>query len=72
MSSPSSDDNHRNFSQQVEIIRKMTPAQKLAMAQALYETAWQLKEAGLRMLHPDWSERQFKETLKNLFFYARS
>jgi hypothetical protein len=33
---------------QSEIIRKMTPAQKFAIAQGLYDTAWEIKTAALR------------------------
>jgi hypothetical protein len=38
---------------QREIIRKMTPAQKFAIARELYDTAWEIKKSALRAQHPD-------------------
>lgn len=50
----------------------MSPAQKLKATQKLYEMALKLKEAGLRMAHPDWSQDQIKKTLRDIFLYART
>lgn len=52
---------------QREIIRKMTPAQKFAIAQGLYDTAWEIKRAALRAQHPDWSEEQVLARVKRIF-----
>jgi hypothetical protein len=42
--------------EQFEIYRRMTPEQRLALAEQLYWTARELKAAGLRSQHPDWTE----------------
>jgi hypothetical protein len=52
---------------QREIIRKMTPTQKLAIAGELYKTAWEIKRAALRQQHPDWSEEQVLTRVRRIF-----
>ncbi len=52
---------------QREIIRKMTPAQKFAIAGELYDTAWEIKKSALRAQHPDWSEEQVHARVKRIF-----
>ena len=52
---------------QREIIRKMTPAQKFAIAQGLYDTAWEIKRAALRQQHPDWTEEQVLARVRRIF-----
>ena len=52
---------------QSEIIRKMTPAQKFAIAGELYKTAWEVKRAALRQQHPDWSEDQVQVRVRRIF-----
>jgi hypothetical protein len=52
---------------QCEIIRKMTPAQKFAIARGLYDTAWEIKRAALRKQHPDWSEEQVLAWVRRIF-----
>ncbi len=55
-----------------KILRAMTPAQKLDAMQRIYNTARELKAAGLRMQHPDWTEDQIKAALREAFLYART
>jgi len=43
---------------QLEIYRRMTPAQKWATIASLYELGKMLQMAGLRMEHPEASERE--------------
>jgi len=57
---------------QERIFRNMTPASKLAVAAKLHHDARRLKEAGLRMLHPDWTDAEVKCRARELFLYARS
>lgn len=57
---------------QVQLLAKMTPEQKLNLAQQLYNSARQLKEAGLRMQHPDWNETQVQQAVREAFLYART
>jgi hypothetical protein len=52
---------------QEELIRAMTPGRRLEVARELYETAWQLKAAGLRREHPDWSDREVLAKLRRVF-----
>ena len=52
---------------QREIIRKMTPAQKFAIAGELYKTAWEIKRSALRAQHPDWSDEQVLARVKRIF-----
>jgi hypothetical protein len=55
-----------------EIYRKMTPQKKLEVAFGLYHSAWKLKSAGLRMLHPDWTEEDIANETKKVFGNART
>ena len=52
---------------QDEILRAMSPGRRLQVAQELYETAWQLKAAGLRREHPDWPEERVMGKLRRVF-----
>ena len=52
---------------QREIIRKMTPAQKFAIAQGLYDTAWEIKRAALRQQHPEWTDWQVLARVRRIF-----
>jgi hypothetical protein len=53
---------------QIELYRLMSPSQKLRIALRLYYSAWQLKEAGLRLHHPDWTEMNFRKKQKKSFY----
>ncbi len=52
---------------QRDLIRKMTPAKRLAIAQELYDAAWQIKRSGLRSVHPDWSEEMIEARTRRAF-----
>lgn len=52
---------------QEDLIRRMTPGQRLQIAQELYDTAWQIKEAGLRRQHPDWSDEAIRAKCRRIF-----
>jgi hypothetical protein len=52
---------------QDELLRAMTPERRLEVARELYETAWHLKEAGLRREHPDWTEERVAGKLRRVF-----
>jgi hypothetical protein len=54
-----------------EIIRAMTPEQKLNTAMQLYWSARELKAAGLRSLHPDWSEEKIQQEVRYAFLTAQ-
>ncbi|GMV91626.1 MAG: hypothetical protein AMXMBFR82_14040 [Candidatus Hydrogenedentota bacterium] len=55
-----------------KILRAMTPAQKLDATQRIYNTARELRAAGLRMQHPDWTEAQINAAVREAFLYART
>jgi hypothetical protein len=52
---------------QEEIIRTMSPGRRLEVARELYETAWQVKAAGLRREHPEWPEELLLAKLRRVF-----
>ena len=43
---------------EIEILRRMTPEQKLAVMRTLIRQAYELKAAGLRAMHPELSEEE--------------
>ncbi len=55
-----------------DIYRRMTPQKKLEVAFGLYHSAWKLKSAGIRMLHPDWTEEHIANEAKKIFSNART
>jgi hypothetical protein len=52
---------------QTELIRKMTPKERLSTAFALHATAWEIKQSGLRSLHPDWSKERILARTRKAF-----
>ena len=57
---------------QIEILRAMSGARRLEMAEALYWFAREMKLAGLRFQHPDWSEEQLNQEVRRLFLHGRT
>ncbi|MBU1259832.1 MAG: hypothetical protein KJ757_00940 [Planctomycetes bacterium] len=57
---------------QNEILRKMTPTQKVRLAMRLYYSAWEFKAAWLKEIHKDWSSTQIEQEVKRIFTNARS
>lgn len=58
--------------EQYEAYRRMTPGERLEMAEQLYWTARELKAAGLRHQHPDWSEEEVAREVTRIFTHART
>lgn len=56
----------------LQVLRSMTPEQKLRAAERLYYSAWQLKAAALREEHPDWTDEAIHRAVRMIFLYARS
>lgn len=50
-----------------DIVRKMTPEAKLAVAHQLREAAWELTAAGIRMRHPELSEEAVQARVREIF-----
>lgn len=57
---------------QIEILRKMTPDQRLDAFLQLCRSARRIKESAFRQFHPDWSEEEIRLALKESFLHARS
>jgi len=58
--------------EQKRIYQSMTPEQKLRTALKLSHSARELKATGLRAQHPEWSENEINEKVKEIFLYART
>jgi hypothetical protein len=54
-----------------QILRALTPEQKLRTAAQMYWAARELRAAGLRTRHLDWTEKQVQEEVRRAFMYAR-
>lgn len=50
----------------------MSPKKKLELFLQLYYSTRELKEAALKIKHPDWSEEAIEKELKKIFLYART
>jgi hypothetical protein len=55
-----------------DALRHTTGIQRLRTAFGLYWFARKLKAARLRELHPDWSETQMQQRVKEIFLQASS
>jgi hypothetical protein len=53
-----------------EIYRTMPPARKWEEVKRLRETAWRLKRAGVKALHPQWTEAEIEKVVRGIFLYA--
>jgi hypothetical protein len=49
------------------LLRHMTPARRLQIAQELLQTAWELKQSGLRAQYPEWTEEQIRAKARRVF-----
>ena len=58
--------------EQIEILRRMKPERRLALAEQLYWTAREMKAAWLRAQHADWSEEQVSREVTRIFSNART
>lgn len=51
---------------QLEILRRMTGPERVAMAFEMSEAARALSEAGIRHRHPEWNEGQVRDALMEM------
>ena len=56
----------------VSVLRRMTGEQKLKAVSALYWSARRLKEAFLREQHPEWTDDEVRQKVKEIFLHART
>jgi hypothetical protein len=54
------------------ILRSLSSAQRLAALRQLHRSARRIKAAAVRSLHPDWTETQVQETVREAFLYGRT
>jgi hypothetical protein len=52
------------------ILRRMTPAEKLAVMHELWAQAWDLKAAGVRAEHTDWAPERVDARVREIFLGA--
>jgi hypothetical protein len=55
---------------QTRIFQLMRPEEKLRLAERLYYSAREIKAAGLRLQHPEWSEEAVQKKVREIFLYA--
>lgn len=55
---------------QLEAFKRMTPAEKLRMVCTLYHAGIRLRVAGLRLVHPDWSDERLEMEARRSLLYA--
>jgi Rv0078B-related antitoxin len=57
---------------QLAVLRAMSGARRLRLAEQLYWSARKMKAAGLRSQHPDWSEAEVNDEVRRIFSHART
>lgn len=55
-----------------DALRRLSGEEKWKTAFRLYWSARKLKAARLREQHPEWTEEQVQERVKEIFLYART
>jgi hypothetical protein len=58
--------------EEIRILRALTPAQRLAAAEELYDVARRIKAAALRAQHPDRSEEEVQRQVRDIFLHGRT
>lgn len=54
----------------LDALRRLGGAEKLRAAAALYWTARRVKAARLRQQHPEWTEGEVQQRVKEIFLHA--
>ena len=57
---------------QKQIIKKLSPEQKLKLALDLYFNARELKASAIRKDNPEMSEKEVQGKVREIFLYAKS
>ena len=52
---------------QIDILRRMKPERRLALAEGLYWSAREMKKAWIRAQHTDWSDEQVAREVTRIF-----
>lgn len=56
--------------EQQKALSALTPADKFRILGEFWRTAWALKAAYLRSLHPDWTDEQVAAEVRRIFIRA--
>ena len=69
---PSSLPSHEESAEKIRsaIYAKMSPHQKWEQVFQLRQTAWAMKSAGVRALHPAWTEFEVENAVRKIFIHA--
>jgi hypothetical protein len=62
----------RTSPEQIEVMRAMTGAKRLRLAERLYWSARNMKAAGLKAQHPDWPAERVRDEVRQTFLHART
>lgn len=54
------------------ILKRLSPAQRLSAFAQLYRSARTIKAAALRSFHPEWTEEQVQQSVREAFLYGRT
>ena len=57
---------------QSNIFRAMSPEKKLHLSLQLYYSSRELKRAVLKQAHPEWTNEEINQTIKEIYLYART
>jgi hypothetical protein len=58
--------------EKIKILKTLSPAAKLKIAEKLYASAKMLKISAIRQQHPHWSEEKVVQKVREIFLYAKS
>ena len=58
--------------EQLEALRRLTPAERFRASRDLYWTLRRHKAAFLRSIHPDWDDQRVEAEVVRIFLRARS
>ena len=56
--------------EQLRLFAAMTPGERWAIARSLYRTACDVKRAGVRSEHPEWTDEQVLAEVRRQFLRA--
>lgn len=58
--------------EQIKALRKMSLQRRAELGLGMIRSMWRLKAAALRSEHPDWSEQQITDALRQFILHGRS
>ena len=64
--------NEKSSPEEIAILQATTGQQRLKVAEQMFWMARKLKAAGVRSLHPDWSEAEVVAEVNRIFLHGRA